>query len=61
MTELKNLQFLIDNNKQKINIEISKSMLIDLDEYIKSQGLSNRKRFIELLIYRFIYENKNIL
>jgi metal-responsive CopG/Arc/MetJ family transcriptional regulator len=61
MSELKNLQFLIDNNKQKINIEISKSMLIDLDEYIKSQGLSNRKRFIELLIYRFIYENKNIL
>jgi metal-responsive CopG/Arc/MetJ family transcriptional regulator len=61
MSELKNLQFLIDNNKQKINIEISKSMLTDLDEYIKSQGLSNRKRFIELLIYRFIYENKNIL
>lgn len=59
MSDFKKLQNLLDNDKQRIVIEISKNILIDLDQYIKDQSLSNRKRFIELLIYKFIYENKN--
>jgi metal-responsive CopG/Arc/MetJ family transcriptional regulator len=58
MSNYKEFQNMLDTDKRRISIQISKKTLIELENYMKSQGLTNRKAFLELLVYKFVSENK---
>jgi metal-responsive CopG/Arc/MetJ family transcriptional regulator len=51
------IESIADNDKQAIQIDISKKLLFELDKYVLSHNVSNRKRLIETLLIKFIIQN----
>jgi metal-responsive CopG/Arc/MetJ family transcriptional regulator len=52
------IESMADNDKQRVTIEISKKLLFELDKYVQTHNVSNRKRLIETLLIKFIIQNE---
>jgi len=55
------LDFLNDTKKQRIAVDIPKELLKILDDYIILNKIPNRKRFLELMVIKFILEKEKDL
>jgi len=55
------LDFLNDTEKQRIAVDIPKKLLLILDDYIVLNKIPNRKRFLELMVIKFILEKEKDL
>lgn len=61
MTDYNIYDFLNDNDKLRIQIDIPKKLVNVLDDYVSFKKVSNRKKLIEMLIIKFILEKEKDL
>lgn len=54
------LDFTLDNNKKRINIDLPVRLIEKLDEIIYKQDINSRKQLIELLVIKFVLNHDEI-
>lgn len=55
------LDFTLDNNKKRINIDLPVRLLEKLDKIIYERDISSRKQLIELLVIKFVLNREEDL
>ena len=60
MSDYKELDFLLDSNKKRVNIDLPIKLLKKLDEIIYKQDINSRKQLIELLVIKFVLNNDEL-
>lgn len=55
------LDFTLDNNKKRINIDLPVRLIEELDKIIYIRDISSRKQLIELLVIKFVLNKEDDL
>lgn len=55
------LDFILDNKKKRINIDLPVRLIEELDKIIYKRDISSRKQLIELLVIKFVLDKEEDL
>jgi metal-responsive CopG/Arc/MetJ family transcriptional regulator len=56
--EYTNIEELLNNDKLRVNVDLPRRHLDMLDEYVKINQLSTRKKLLEMIIIKFALEHQ---
>jgi metal-responsive CopG/Arc/MetJ family transcriptional regulator len=60
MSDYSELDFIIDSEKKRINVDLPIRLLKRLDEIIYQQDINSRKQLIELLVIKFVMSHNDL-